>query len=142
MAIRRLVVLHSGAVDNRDAASIATAGTDEFAFYSPEFATSLTAQGYATKLQAVFGENHLTTRQDAVAWYRSTVHQDRATARAEMDSTVEFTAADETYLQRGGLALHTPYTQHRTIDLAKRDGSWVITGIRKTALEKPAPRPS
>lgn len=141
-AIRRTVVLHSGTVDDRSGASAEESVRSEFAFYSPEFAEALEAQSYGTKVAALFQDNALATHQQKVAWYRSTVYRDRRTAKAEMDAVFEFTAGDPAYLKKGGLALRTPYTEHRTLNLAKQGGTWVITGIRRTPLERPAPQPA
>ncbi|MCX4787449.1 hypothetical protein OG369_15030 [Streptomyces sp. NBC_01221] len=140
-AIRKTVVLHSGAVDNRDADSAETGVKAEFSFYSAEFERALDSQHYGTRVAALFHDNALATHQVKIAWYRSTVYRDRRTAKAEMDSVTEFTAGDSAYLKKHGLTLSTPYTQHRTLDLIKRDGTWVITGIRKTPLQRPAPKP-
>ncbi|MER6118667.1 hypothetical protein E6R60_32765 [Streptomyces sp. A0642] len=141
-AIRRTVVLHSGTVDGRSSASVAESVKKELTFYGTEFRKSLDAQNYGTKVTAFFRDNALATRQRKVAWYRSTVYRDRRTAKAEMDTVFEFTAGDPAYLKKGGLAVGIPYTEHRTVNLAKRDGTWVITGIRRTPLERPAPKPA
>lgn len=114
----------------------------EFAFYSPEFVKALKRQGYAAQLASLFRDNEVTTRQVKTAWYRSTLYKDRATAKAEMDTVIEFTAAAPGYLKKGGFALNTPYTQHRTISLAKQDGRWRITAIQKTPLTKDTSRPT
>ncbi|MFD7426960.1 hypothetical protein ACFV6Z_07840 [Streptomyces sp. NPDC059818] len=146
-AVRRTVALHSAATDNRDHRTL-TDGTggagsadSEFAFYSPEFTRQLKAQGYGRQLSALYRTNRLTTHQVKTAWYRSTLYKDRATAEAEMDTVMEFTAAAPGYLKKGGFALNTPYTQHRTVSLAKQGGKWKITAIRKSPLTKAAPRP-
>ncbi|MEU9093513.1 hypothetical protein [Streptomyces sp. NPDC048428] len=141
-AIRRTVVLHSGTVDDRSSASVTESVKSEFAFYGAEFRKALEAQGYGTKVTTLFRDNALATRQEKVAWYRSTVYRDRRTAKAEMDTVFEFTAGDPAYLKKGGLAVGTPYTEHRTVNLAKQGGTWVITGIRRTPLERPAPKPA
>ncbi|SEE51647.1 hypothetical protein SAMN05216483_6479 [Streptomyces sp. 2131.1] len=140
-AIRRTVVLHSGAVDDRNSASVTESLKSEFSFYGVEFRKALEARSYATKAIALFRDNALATRQQKVAWYRSTVFRNRRTAKAEMDTVFEFTAGDPAYLKKGGLAVGTPYTEHRTISLAKQGSTWVITGIRRTPLERPAPKP-
>lgn len=141
-AIRRTVVLHSGTVDDRSSTSVAGSVKSEFAFYGAAFRKSLEAQDYGAEVTALFRDNKLATRQEKVAWYRSTVYRDRRTAKAEMDTVFEFTAGDPGYLKRGGLAVGTPYTEHRTVSLAKQGGTWVITGIRRTPLERPAPQPA
>ncbi|MEU8626157.1 hypothetical protein [Streptomyces sp. NPDC048669] len=143
-AVRRTVALHSAATDNRDHRTLAdgtSSADDEFAFYTPEFTKQLKAQGYDRQLTALYRTNRLTTHQVKTAWYRSTLYKDRATAKAEMDTVMEFTAATPGYLKKGGFALNTPYTQHRSVSLAKQDGKWRITAIRKSPLTKTAPRP-
>ncbi|WP_327337776.1 hypothetical protein OG693_18245 [Streptomyces sp. NBC_01259] len=140
-AVRRTVALHSAATDNRDHRTVADGAESEFAFYAPGFGKQLKAQGYDRKLTALYRTNRLTTHQVKTAWYRSTLYEDRATATAEMDTVIEFTAAAPAYLKKGGFALNTPYTQHRTVSLAKRDGAWKITAIRKSPMTKAAPRP-
>ncbi|WP_406455975.1 hypothetical protein OG782_29255 [Streptomyces sp. NBC_00876] len=141
-AIRRTVVLHSGTVDDRSSDSVTESVKNEFAFYGGEFKKALEAQNYGTKVTALFRDNGLSTRQEKVAWYRSTVYKDRRTAKAEMDTVFEFTAGHPAYLKKSGLAVGTPYTEHRTVNLAKQGGTWVITGIRRTPLERPAPKPA
>ncbi|XKK60651.1 hypothetical protein HFP71_33565 [Streptomyces sp. ARC32] len=140
--MRKAVALHSATTDNRDHRSITRSTEEEFAFYAPEFARSLEKQGYGRQLDALFRVNELTTRQVNTAWYRSTIYRDRATAKAEMDTVIEFTAATPGYLREGGFALDTPYTQHRTVSLAKQDGRWRITAIRKSPMAKGASRPT
>ncbi|MFJ6464780.1 hypothetical protein ACIQM0_27765 [Streptomyces sp. NPDC091387] len=143
-AVRRTVALHSAATDNRDhrALTDGVGGAEgEFGFYSPEFIRALKAQGYDRQLAVLYRTNRLTTHQVKTAWYRSTLYEDRATAKAEMDTVMEFTAATPGYLKKGGFALNTPYTQHRTVSLAKQGGKWKITAIRKSPLTKTAPRP-
>ncbi|WP_326698096.1 hypothetical protein OG909_12550 [Streptomyces sp. NBC_01754] len=150
-AVRKAVALHSGTTDNRDHRSVTgspdgtggTGGTeDEFTFYSPEFVQALEGQGYGARLASLFRDNKLATRQVKTAWYRSTIYQDRKTAKADMDSVIEFTAATPGYLKKGGFALNTPYTQHRTVSLAKQDGRWKITGIQKSPMVKESTRPT
>ncbi|RPE36174.1 hypothetical protein [Kitasatospora cineracea] len=134
-AVRKPVVLHSGAVDNRDERILADSTAQEFSFYAPAFADRLRAQHYDTKLAELFTANHLATRQVGIAWYRSTLPEDLATAKVEMESTIEFTAADPGYLTANGFKLDQPYTQHRTVGLARSGDRWVITAIDKTALQ-------
>ncbi|MFD7620935.1 hypothetical protein [Streptomyces sp. NPDC059802] len=142
VAVRKAVALHSGTTDNRDHRSVTDSTDAEFAFYSPEFVKALKRQGYAAQLASLFRDNKVTTRQVKTAWYRSTLYKDRATAKAEMDTVIEFTAAAPGSLKKGGFALNTPYTQHRTISLAKQDGRWRITAIQKTPLTKDTSRPT
>ncbi|WP_121831000.1 hypothetical protein [Streptomyces sp. S1] len=137
-AVRKTVVLHSGVVDNRDHRGIARSATNELDFYNDDFAASLRAQDYVDKLTELFTENHLTTRQTAIAWYRSTLPRDRSTAKVSMESTIEFTAADPSYLKANGLTLGTPYNQRRTVSLARTGGRWLIVAIEKEPLTKQA----
>ncbi|MFC9468370.1 hypothetical protein [Streptomyces coelicoflavus] len=141
VAVRKAVALHSATTDNRDHRSITRSTEEEFAFYASEFAESLEKQGYGPRLDRLFRTNELATRQVNTAWYRSTIYRNRATAKAEMDSVLEFTTATPDYLREGGFALNTPYTQHRTVSLAKRDGRWTITAIQKSPMVKGASRP-
>ncbi|GGV29729.1 hypothetical protein GCM10010495_52390 [Kitasatospora herbaricolor] len=138
-AVRKTVVLHSGAVDNRDHRTIGESTTQEFTFYNKGFADQLRSQQYDTKLAALFTANHLTTRQVSIAWYRSTFPEDMTTAKVQMDSTIEFTEADPAYLSTNKFELNKPYTQHRTISLTKTGDTWTITAIEKNPLEAPAP---
>ncbi|MGC5344042.1 hypothetical protein ACPXCE_27345 [Streptomyces sp. DT24] len=142
VAVRKTVALHSVTTDNRDHRSIADSTENEFTFYAPEFVQVLKGQGYGAQLATLFRGNQLTTRQVKTAWYRSTIYKDRATAKADMDTVIEFTAAAPGYLKKGGFALNTPYTQHRTVSLAKRDGQWKITAIQKSPMVKDASRPA
>lgn len=137
-AVRKTVVLHSGILDNRDHRTIGDSATAEFAFYSEEFADTLRAQQYPSKLRDLFTENGLSTRQTAVAWYRSTFPTGRDTAKVEMETTIEFTTADPAYLKAHGFSLRTPYTQHRTVSLAKIDGRWLIVALTKNPLTRQA----
>ncbi|WP_031087003.1 hypothetical protein [Streptomyces sp. NRRL WC-3549] len=141
-AVRTLVALHSATTDNRDDATITVSAEREFDFYAPGFAQSLRGQSYDRRLVALYRTNKLATRQVKTAWYRSTLYEDRATAKAEMDTVLQFTAADPGYLEKGGFVLDTPYTQHRTVSLAKQDGQWKITAIRKSPMTKAAQRPA
>ncbi|GAA4838454.1 hypothetical protein [Kitasatospora terrestris] len=138
-AVRKTVVLHSGAVDNRDAAGIADSTTQEFTFYGTDFTASLRAQQYDTKLAALFTTNHLATRQVSIAWYQSTFPKDMTTAKVQMDATIEFTAADPGYLATSHLELNKPYTQHRSVSLAKQGDRWAIVAIDKNPLEAQNP---
>ncbi|OKI25686.1 hypothetical protein [Streptomyces sp. CB03911] len=138
-AVRKTVVLHSGAVDNRDHRTIGDSTAQEFSFYNQAFADQLRSQQYDTKLAALFTTNHLATRQVSIAWYQSTFPKDMTTAKVQMDSTIEFTAADPAYLSTNKFELNKPYTQHRTISLTKTGDTWTITAIEKNPLEAPAP---
>ncbi|RKE23444.1 hypothetical protein [Streptomyces sp. TLI_171] len=138
-AVRKTVALHSGVVDNRDEHSIGDRTAQEFALYASEFADELRAQHYDTKVAELFGANHLATKQVSLAWYVSTFPEDMTTANVEMDSTIEFTTAAPGYLEKNGFALNTPYTQHRTVSLARSGDAWKITAIRKNPLESGAP---
>ncbi|MFF5789687.1 hypothetical protein ACFY8P_32500 [Streptomyces sp. NPDC012693] len=144
-AVRRTVVLHSGVVDNRDHRSITGSASQEFTFYSKGFADKLRSQRYDTKLSELFTSNRLVTRQTSIAWYRSTFPQDMTTAKVEMDSVIEFTSADQSYLKTNKFELNKPYTQHRTVSLTKTDGKWTIVGIEKDRLTQEAatiPKPT
>lgn len=138
-AVRKTVVLHSGAVDNRDHRTIGDSTTQEFAFYNQDFADQLRSQQYDTKLGALFTTNHLATRQVSIAWYQSTFPKNMTTAKVQMDSTIEFTEADPAYLSANKFELNKPYTQHRTISLTKSGDTWTITAIEKNPLKAPAP---
>ncbi|MEV7640980.1 hypothetical protein AB0O32_13685 [Streptomyces rubiginosohelvolus] len=140
-AVRRTVALHSGVADNRDAATIEASTREELAYLSEEFRKLLERERYAPSLTGLFRQNALATRQTKIAWYRSVVHEDRKNAKVEMDSVIEFTKARPSYLEKGGFTLQTPYTQHRTISLIKRNGHWQISAIEKTPLTKPEARP-
>ncbi|WP_033216178.1 hypothetical protein [Kitasatospora phosalacinea] len=137
-AVRKTVVLHSGVVDNRDASGVADSAAQEFSFYAPAFAEQLRTQHYDTELAELFGAHHLATRQLGIAWYQSTFPRDLATAKVQMDSTIEFTAADPGYLADHGFELNKPYTQHRTLSLARAGDKWAITAIDKTPLQPDA----
>ncbi|MFJ6521590.1 hypothetical protein ACIQJ4_25440 [Streptomyces filamentosus] len=136
--VRKTVVLHSGIVDNRDHRTVATSAAGEFAFYNKGFAASLDSQHYKTKLERLFTDNRLATRQTSLAWYKSTFPEDRTTAKVDMETTIEFTAGDAAYLKAKQLALHTPYTQRRTISLAKTGDRWLIVAIEKNPLTRQA----
>ncbi|QKW07524.1 hypothetical protein HUT18_15185 [Streptomyces sp. NA04227] len=140
-AVRKTVALHSGAVDNRGPGELPESLKTEYAYYTAEFRAALRTQDHDAQLTRLFRTNKLTTRQTKIAWYRSTLHTDRTTAKVEMDSVIEFTAATRDYLERGGFELRTPYTQHRTLSLVKRDGTWLIDRIDKTPLTRPSARP-
>lgn len=141
-AVRKAVALHAAVTGNRDFRSVTTSVGDEFSFYAPAFTERLRAEGYETRLTAFFRTNKLATRQANTAWYRSTVFEDRTTAKVEMDTVIEFTAGDPGYLKKGGFSLKMPYTEHRSVDLAKVKGRWVITAIDKSPLTRPAERPA
>ncbi|WP_086823146.1 hypothetical protein [Streptomyces sp. NRRL B-24572] len=135
-AVRKTVVLHSGVVDNRDHRGIARSAADELDFYNKDFATKLRSQGYGGKLTELFTKNHLTTRQTAIAWYVSTFPRDRSTAKVSMESTIEFTTADPAYLKANDFSLDTPYTQRRTVSLARSGGRWLIVALEKEPLTR------
>ncbi|GAA4832178.1 hypothetical protein [Kitasatospora terrestris] len=135
-AVRKTVVLHSGAVDNRDQQNLADSIQQEFTYYHPDFVAALRSQQYEDKLTRLFTTNHLATRQLGVAWYQSTFPQDMTTAKVAMDATIEFTAADPAYLAANHFELHTRYTQHRTVSLTKNGDRWTITAIDKNPLEQ------
>ncbi|MEU3460680.1 hypothetical protein ABZ721_12075 [Streptomyces sp. NPDC006733] len=137
--VRKTVVLHSGAVDNRAYRTIADSAAQEFAFYNADFADALRAQHYDAGLADLFTTNHLATHQTDIAWYQSTFPKDMKTAKVEMDSTIEFTAADQSYLDTNKFELHRPYTQHRTVSLALAHGKWAIVAIEKGRLTRQAP---
>ncbi|MBC6451029.1 hypothetical protein [Actinokineospora xionganensis] len=141
-AVRKTVVLHSGVVDNRDSASVAAAVRDEFSFYDNGFIKQLQDKGYLSSVTGMFQSNGLRTRQVAVAWYESTLLRERTSAKVQMESTIEFTAAEPAYLAGQQLALNTPYLQRRSISLAKVDGTWKITGIEKYPLTRHTPPPA
>ncbi|MFF5104545.1 hypothetical protein [Streptomyces sp. NPDC000134] len=141
-AVRKAVALHSAVTDNRDFRSVTASVRNEFGFYTPAFAERLGAEDYASRSTAFFVTNKLATRQKNTAWYRSTVYRDRTTAKVEMDTVIEFTAGDPGYLKKGGFTTNVPYTQHRSVDLVKEKGRWMITGIEKSPLSKPAERPA
>ncbi|WP_030689243.1 hypothetical protein [Streptomyces globisporus] len=140
-AVRKTVVLHSGVVDDRDHRTIEQSAQREFAFYSRDFAGELRSQQYEKKLSALFTDNGLATRQTGLAWYESTFPQDMTAAKVEMDTVITFTEADRPFLNASNLALDTPYTQHRTVSLAKTGGKWTIVAIQKGPLtpQKKAP---
>lgn len=140
-AIRRTVVLQSGASANRSHRDAAASVDKEFAFLSDEFARSLKKKGFDTALADLYEANGLNTRQTQVAWFRSTVHEDRETAEAVMDSVIEFTEGDQDYLRQRGLALRKPYTEHRKVSLVKTGGQWKISAIKKAPLDKARERP-
>ncbi|GHH69080.1 hypothetical protein GCM10018781_27060 [Kitasatospora indigofera] len=140
-AVRKTVVLHSGAVDNRDHRTIGDSTAQEFTFYNQDFADQLRSQQYDTKLAALFTTNHLATRQVSIAWYQSTFPKDMTTAKVQMDSTIEFTEADPAYLSANKFELNKPYTQHRTISLVRTGDTWTITAIEKHPLEAPVAPP-
>ncbi|MEU1425311.1 hypothetical protein [Kitasatospora sp. NPDC005751] len=142
-AVRKTVVLHSGTVDNRDHRTVTDSTAQEFAFYQRDFADQLRSKQYDTKLAALFTANHLVTHQVSIAWYVSTFPLDMATAKVQMDSTIEFTEADPAYLSANRLELNKPYAQHRTVSLARTGETWAITAIEKNPLEAPAlPKPT
>ncbi|MFE2729310.1 hypothetical protein [Kitasatospora sp. NPDC059327] len=133
-AVRKTVVLHSGAVDNRDQQNLADSIQQDFTYYHPDFAAALRSQQYESKLTQMFTTNHLATRQLGVSWYQSTFHQDMTTAKVEMDATIAFTAADPAYLAANHFELNKRYTQHRTVSLTRTGDRWTITAIDKTPL--------
>ncbi|MFD3533795.1 hypothetical protein [Streptomyces sp. NPDC058664] len=133
-AVRRTVVLHSGVVDNRDHRTIEESAAQEFTFYDKGFAGKLRSQQYEKKLAELFTGNALATRQTGVAWYKSTFPRDMTTAKVEMDTVITFTAADRNFLDSHKFALGKPYTQHRTVNLAKIAGKWTIVAIQKGPL--------
>ncbi|SDH85754.1 hypothetical protein SAMN05192558_105374 [Actinokineospora alba] len=141
-AVRKTVVLHSGVVDNRDPGSVAASVRDEFSFYDKGFVDQLQGNGYTSSVTGMFESNGLRTRQVAIAWYESTLLRERTAAKVQMESTIEFTAAQPAYLTGQQLALNTPYLQRRSISLAKVDGSWKITGIEKFPLTRHTPPPA
>ncbi|MFC7615440.1 hypothetical protein ACFQV2_20000 [Actinokineospora soli] len=140
-AVRKLVALHSGAVDNRSPDTVSGSVEVEFSFYDKAFAARLESERYADKLVRLFTDNALTTRQTSVAWYQSTFHQDMRTAKVDMESTFEFTAASPEYLAANQFELNKPYTQRRTLSLHLDGDTWRIGTIEKSHLSKPNPKP-
>lgn len=141
VAVRALITRHAETVDNRDHRTVAERAADEYAYYLPAMTDALRSQDYQRKLIALYTDNHLRTRLVRISWYESTFYQDLATARVDIDVTIEFAAGDPAYLGRNELQLATPYLQHRTIDLAKQDGTWLIARIDKRPLTRGAAAP-
>ncbi|MET7760329.1 hypothetical protein ABZT27_37440 [Streptomyces sp. NPDC005389] len=132
--VRKTAVLHSGVVDNRDHRTVGDSASKEYTFYDKGFADKLRKERYGEKLADLFTKNHLVTRQTSIAWYKSTFPADMRTAKVEMDTTIEFVAADPGYLEASKFALDTPYTQHRTLSLARSGDTWTIVAIQKGPL--------
>ncbi|MFC8520183.1 hypothetical protein [Streptomyces sp. NPDC057257] len=135
-AIKTLVAAQSAVVDRRTARTVAASTTKEYGFYTTRLAVSLRNENYGGKLSGLFQDNGLSTEPLKTGWYASTITQDRTSARVEMDSTFEFTAAKPAYLRANGLATNTPYTQRRVIGLKKVDGTWLIDSLQKYPLTR------
>ena len=135
-AVRKTVTLHSGAVDNRDSATVDSALSAEYGFYAANLVTDLTTQNHRQRTIDLFTENNLTTTQTSVAWYQSTFYKDMRTAKVTMESTIKFTTASKSFLAKNDLALNTPYTQRRTVSLTREGDAWKITAIEKFPLTK------
>lgn len=135
-AVRELTLRHTAIVDNRDHHTITASVRNEYRCYEPGFVAKLRSQAYEDKLITLYTGNHLQTRQVSISWYASTFDTEFTTARANIDSIFEITTADPAYLEKNQLKLGTRYTQHRTIDLIKRDGGWLISNIDKQRLTR------
>ncbi|VXB45851.1 hypothetical protein MICRO8M_130214 [Microbacterium sp. 8M] len=133
---QKVIALQTSAVDRRASETVSQDIATEMTFYTASFSEALRKDGYADKTVALFEDAQLTTAPLSISWYVSTLSADRTTGRAEIDATFEFTRADDDFLAKNRLALDTPYTQHRTIDLVKQDGRWLISNITRAPLTR------
>ncbi|MEU4746327.1 hypothetical protein AB0G02_38515, partial [Actinosynnema sp. NPDC023658] len=140
-AVRKVVALHSGVVDNRTPETVWDSVEHEFSFYHRDFVQRLDSEQYRDKLVRLFGDNALSTRQVSVAWYESTFHEGMRTAEVRMESTFEFTTASPDYLAANRFELNKPYTQRRTVSLSLEGDTWRIGMMEKEPLTKSAGKP-
>lgn len=136
VSIRSLIVRHSDLVDNRSPASISASIQGELTAYTPDFAASLSTEGYPDKVESMYLDNKLSVRLHELAWYPSTISAPRRSAVFETATTFEFTQAARSYLTARGLKLNRPYVERRRVSLTRTPAGWRIASIERQPLER------
>lgn len=134
-AVRTLVTVHSGVVDNRGPDAVGASLDEEFSFYAPEFAATLDNVGWRENVldRAVWSESVL--EQRGIAWMRSTIDSQRRTANVQYESYVVFTAGTEAFFQDNELELGTEYVIIREVTATVHDDAWLISGVTESGIQ-------
>ena len=134
-AVRTLVTVHSGVVDNRAPETIEASLEKEFNFYTPEFAAALENVGWRTITLKRANSSAAILEQHGIAWMQSTINAKRITANVRYESYVVFTSGTEAFLQDNGLTLGTEYVMVREVTATVHDGEWLISDVRESGLQ-------
>lgn len=137
VAVNKLMVLHSAAVDNFDYRTIDA--KDEIRFYTQGFKEQLMREGYPDKLLRMYKDNRIVLKLNHLAWYEMSFHQDLKTARLKTESEFVIEQCSQEYLDKYMLKLGQAYLQPRIVDLVKEGSEWKIAKIDKGPfVEKPS----
>ncbi|GGE98921.1 hypothetical protein [Mycetocola zhadangensis] len=134
-AVRTLITVHSGVIDNRSPENIEASLEEEFGLYTPEFAATLDGVDWRETALERVASGASVVEQRGVAWMQSSIDAERSTASVQYESYVVFTAGDEAFLRDNGITLGAEYLMIREVTAAVHDGEWLISGIRESGLQ-------
>lgn len=134
-AVRTLVTVHSGTVDNRGPENLVASLDEEFALYAPDFADQLDGVAWREKSAERVVENDVVTEQVGLGWMQSTIDDDRVTATARYESHLVFTEGDAAFLAQNGIEIGAEYVMLREVTTTAIDGEWFISDVRESGLQ-------
>lgn len=133
-AVRTLVTVHSGAVDDRGPETVDRALEEEYSAYSPQFSATLDAVDWRTRSIARTLDRAVVSQQAGLAWMPSTISADRRSATAQYEAFIVFTAADGAFFAENDIQPGREYSMSRMVEAEKIDGVWLISDVRESSL--------
>lgn len=133
-AVRTLVTVHSGAVDNRGPETVEQSLADEYSAYSAEFAETLDGVDWRSVSIARTTDQSVSSQQVGIGWLQSSISADRRSATAQYESYIVFTAADDAFFTENGIERGREYTMLRKVSAEKINDEWLISDVRESSL--------
>lgn len=140
-AVRTIVTVHSGAIDNRGAEGLDESIAAEFELYSADFAGTLEGVGWVDSARERAETHGVVTEQRGLGWMQSTIAEDGASATAQYETYLVFIDAREDFLQANGIELGVEYVMLREVSTVAIGGEWFISDVRESGLRPRAAQP-
>lgn len=140
-AVRTLVTVHSGAIDNRGPDGLDESIDEEFSLYTEDFAGTLDGVGWVDAARERATVDGVVTEQRGLGWMQSTIAEDRASATAQYETHIVFTQAADAFLQENGIELGAEYVMLREVAVVGVDGEWFISDVRESGLQPRTAQP-
>lgn len=137
-AVRTLITVHSGVIDNRDLPDIDDSLKEEFSFYTPEFTAKLDGVQWRESSRERTVTTEAAAEQRGVAWLRSTIDTARTTAEVQYESYIVFTEGNDAFLKANNIVSGTEYAMTRQVTARASGGQWLIDDVKESGLSQRA----